>query len=110
MTVTALFRDFLIINKAKQKYEHCFSGFFGAEINLRLGWQNNRLWKYISAKVINEYGEYYYRQLGYVCLTGKGCSHSTFSWLNTHEGFDFWNDLTDRWVDYLNEHRHKLNI
>lgn len=98
MTITAIFRDFLIRNKIKQKFEKNFlerHPEFKTEDG-RFDWSNDRYGKYILSKK-----SFTGKPLNPESLIGFECAEFTFRWIDTVEGDDFWWRHAENWVHHL---------
>jgi len=99
MKLTALFRDFLIQNKVKQKFEKNFlirHPEFKREDG-RFDWSNNKYATYILSKFRKETTH----PLTIDCLLGMSCPELTFYWANTDDGDEFWYKIHVLWHNYL---------
>ena len=101
MTLTALFRDFLIKNKIKQKFEKNFLAMhpeFKTEDG-RFDWSNDRYAKYILSHTTSVGNP-----LNPALLIGVNCAQTTFYWDRTDEGDNFWWSYAKEWILYSSEH------
>lgn len=94
MTTTALFRDFLILNKAKQKFEK----------NWRMCHDSNAEWKndFLSRYCVDVLGRSEKEYWHY--LSPK----KVFPWEKSKEGFDFWGIINQKWFAYFDDNQKKV--
>lgn len=99
MTLTALFRDFLISNKAKQKFE---KNFLKVHPEFRkkgggMNWDSNKYESHIKACIVKEkpcrHGPY--------SMLGYWLGEATFTWIESEEGGDFWLKLAYKLNQYF---------
>ena len=106
MTLTALFRDFLIKNKIKQKFEKNFLAMhpeFKTEDG-RFDWSNDRYAKYILSHIA-----FADNSLNLASFIGVNCAQTTFYWDSTDEGDEFWRYYAKEWINYLKSSEHVIN-
>ena len=95
MTTTALFRDFLILNKAKQKFERNWNKIHPSN---KISWKGDFLTHYMLDTLLRSKTRYW-RFLA---------PRRGFSWDETNEGYDFWSDISSEWDQFIRENKDKI--
>ena len=100
MTITTIFRDYLIAHKLKQRYERNFRNnvIYGCPIDI--DWKCDIL-EQIRVRKSKTKGDP--PSVTAEMLMGRHCMNSIFSWAETPEGLAFWNHEDEKWEKYFRE-------
>lgn len=96
MTVTALFRDFLILKKAKLKFEENWKKVHSSDVKWNgdflmhytievVGRDNSRCWRFLTPRKV-------------------------FAWDETDEGYRYWANISDDWCVFIRNNINKITI
>ena len=102
MTLTALFRDFLIAHRAKRKFEKNLIYGNPTHSFLRLGkfdWADDALVKYIASNQVHD-------RVEPIMLIGQHAASFMFYWADTPERIYYWQSLCDEWHKFYEKNRH----
>ena len=104
MTLTALFRDFLIIHKAKRKFERYF--LIGHPEFRKEGgamdWDHDHYESHIRRS-----GEKFSVRRPSVMM-GYIIDDAVFMWSETEEGKNYWLNLARKFDEYYTKHKHMI--
>ena len=104
MTLTALFRDFLIIHKAKRKFER---NFLIGHPEFRKG-DGTMDWGHDCYEShIRRYGEKFPMRKPSVMI-GYNIDDAVFMWSETEEGKNYWLGLAHKFDEYYTKHKHMV--
>lgn len=110
MTVTALFRDFLIQHKAKQKYENAFNYNYDVpSLSVeRIVWDHDGLFKLVL-KRMSSAGNVTYTTAVAHGLIGINTCFEVIRWDRTDDGYDYWDGLASKWTAHYRKNIHLIN-
>ena len=96
MTVTALFRDFLILKKVKQKFEKNWKKVHSSDVK----WNDDFLMHYTIEVLGRD------KSVSWRFLSPK----KVFGWSQTDEGYAFWLHISDDWDHFIRKNKDKITI
>ena len=102
MNITAIFRDYLIAHKLKQRYERNFRDNVIDGCPIDIDWKGDLI-EQIKARKAKK-AKLDPSGMNAEMLMGRDCMHSLFSWVETPEGIDFWMREHYKWEKYIRKH------